>query len=169
MLARPRLFIAALLLVVLMLPGAAFAMPVHDEIVPGALCVLAFDDVNGDGVRGDGEGLVAGVVFAVRDSVHVVASYTTDGQSEPYCFQMLPGEYRVTELDAPGRGATGAQSWEVSVSAGTQSSIVYASHAGGGRAPAADLGKTLYGLSGIACFVAAAAVAVWYFVRYRAK
>lgn len=169
MLARLRLFIAAFLLVVLVLPGAALAMPVRDEIAPGALCVLAFDDANGDGVQGEGEGPVAGVVFAVRDSVHVVATYTTDGQSEPYCFQMLPGEYRVTQLDVPGRGGTGVQSWQVSVSAGTQSSIVYASHAGGGRAPAADLGTTLYGLSGIVCFVAAAAVAVWYFIRYRAK
>ena len=168
MLARPRLFIAALLLVALILPGVASAGSSRAEAVPGALCVLAFDDANGDGMQGDGEGAVAGVVFAVRDSTHVVATYTTDGQNEPYCFQLLPGEYRVTVLDAPGRGATGAQSWQVSLSESTQSSIVYASHVGG-RAPAADLGKTLSGLSGIVSFVAAAAVAVWYFIRFRAK
>jgi hypothetical protein len=65
----------------------------------GAVCVLAFEDQDGDGVRDPGEGLLAGAVITVTDGVGQVVGepYTTDGVSEPHCFaDLTPGLYNVS-------------------------------------------------------------------------
>jgi LysM repeat protein len=62
----------------------------------GALCVQAFFDNNGDGLRDTDEELVPNVLFKVTSNGNVVASYTTDGVSEPYCINNLTaGDYTV--------------------------------------------------------------------------
>ena len=70
----------------------------------GAICVLAFEDPDGDGFRDPGEGLLAGAVITVTDAVgHVVGEpYTTDGVSEPHCFtDLAPGFYTVSAQPPP--------------------------------------------------------------------
>ena len=62
----------------------------------GALCVLAYFDDNGNGQRDPGENLVPKIVFIVTTKGVSVASYTSDGVSEPHCFPDLrAGAYTV--------------------------------------------------------------------------
>lgn len=73
----------------------------------GAICVSAFDDRNANGVRDEGEGLLAGVSITVSDDRQVMGNYTTDGSSEPYCFGgLMPGSYQVIQLVADSWTAT---------------------------------------------------------------
>ncbi|GAB4271665.1 MAG: hypothetical protein Kow0080_17330 [Candidatus Promineifilaceae bacterium] len=64
---------------------------------PTGVCLLAFLDQNENGVYEAGEPLQANVAITIYNETAVVANYTTDGQSEPYCLDTLaPGRYRVT-------------------------------------------------------------------------
>lgn len=55
----------------------------------GILCVQAYFDNNGNGVRDTGEDLVPNVIINVTTKGVAVASYTTDGKNEPYCMRNL--------------------------------------------------------------------------------
>ncbi len=71
-----------------------------------ALCVLAYHDANADSVRQPAsEALIPGVVISLAGGGDPAGAYTTDGISEPYCFQNLkPGS--VTVQQAPAAGYT---------------------------------------------------------------
>jgi len=93
----------------------------------GCLCVLAYDDRDGDGLRDDGEGLpsvlgpedqgLAGTVVVVSDRSRVVATYTTNGRDEPFCFGLPYGRYLVTERNPRGYGSTTYDTWDVALNA----------------------------------------------------
>jgi len=72
------------------------------------LCVLKYNDLNGDATRDVGEPLLGGVRIIVRNSSGgIVGTYTTNGISEPFCFNNLtPGLYIVTEVIPSGYSAT---------------------------------------------------------------
>ncbi|MEM7111683.1 MAG: LysM peptidoglycan-binding domain-containing protein [Chloroflexota bacterium] len=62
-----------------------------------AVCLLAFDDTNQNGIQDADEPLKAGVVFTVFNDAAVVGNYVTDAVSEPYCLEGLqPGNYQIT-------------------------------------------------------------------------
>jgi hypothetical protein len=83
---------------------------------PGSLCVLAFEDLNGNLIRDPDERLLANAVIVVYDGTLLkVAQYTTDGIHEPQCFSLPPGTYYVQETDPPGYGSTGPNWWGVSL------------------------------------------------------
>ena len=86
-----------------------------------SVCVLAFHDRNGDTVRDpDGEGLLPNVEFTLATASGVVAEYTSDGVSEPYCFTGLaPGSYRVIQQAPAGYEATGLPEQNVALAQGT--------------------------------------------------
>jgi len=75
----------------------------------GSICVLAFHDRNGDGFRqGEEEELLPNAVFSLRDAAGLVGQYTTDGLSEPYCFDGLAaGTYTVAMEPPVGYAASG--------------------------------------------------------------
>ena len=86
-----------------------------------AICLLAFDDQNRDGVHDTGESLRAGVAFTIYNTEAVVANYVSDGVSEPKCLRgLLPGEYRVTRSIAPGEVLTTSGDWALSLTAGSE-------------------------------------------------
>ena len=86
-----------------------------------AICLLAYDDVNRDGIHDDGEPLRAGVAFTIYNTEAVVANYISDGVSEPKCLRgLLPGEYRVTRSIAPGEVLTTSGDWALSLTAGSE-------------------------------------------------
>jgi hypothetical protein len=63
----------------------------------GGLCVLAFNDMDGNGRYNEPEWPLAGALITVTNpSGTVVATRTTDA-TEPYCFFLEPGVYTVTE------------------------------------------------------------------------
>ena len=108
-----------------------------------AICLLAFDDVNRDGVHDEGEPLRAGVAFTIYNTEAVVANYISDGVSEPECLRgLLPGEYRVTRSITPGEVLTTSGDWALSLTAGSElrqefGSVIGAASEGAGTAVAA--------------------------------
>ena len=81
-------------------PTATFAPPTLTPTPAPprtAICVLAFDDANRNGVFDAGEALRAGVAFTIYDRTAVVANLITDGVSESHCVEGLaPGDYVIT-------------------------------------------------------------------------
>jgi LysM repeat protein len=92
------------------------------EPAPSAICVTAFDDANGDGMRqADAEGLLANTAISLFRSGTTVATYVSDGVSEPYCFQDLEADtYQVQVFPPADYVASGAATWAVAVSDGAQ-------------------------------------------------
>lgn len=65
----------------------------------GQICTALFEDNNADGLRQDGEGLLAGGLLNI--SGQTSNSHTTDGVSEPFCFSDLAaGDYLIS-VDPP--------------------------------------------------------------------
>lgn len=125
----------------------------------GQICVLAFEDQNGNSVRDDGEPLLANVGFTLADASGVKGSYKTDGNSEPYCFSSLsPAQYTVQARGASGLEATTPGQWAVSLASGAKFEAAYGAerNAGGGGSttggtrPAASGGSGMSTLGRIA-------------------
>ena len=96
----------------------------------GAICVLAYHDRDGDGARGPDEELLAGAVFTVSDERGVVASHTSDGVHEPYCFEGLsPGNYIVAERNPPGYDSTTPDQWAVALVGGARVDVTFGDRA----------------------------------------
>lgn len=110
-------------------PAAAEATvtPAAVSAVSTAICVLAFHDRNGDTFRNDPvtEELLPSTEFAVADARGVIARYTTDGVSEPYCFVVPPGAYRVIQTSPSGYTASGQAERNVALSEGASLSLQF--------------------------------------------
>jgi len=123
--------------------SAVQAAPVAQQGT-GQICVLAFDDQDGNGVRDDGEPLLAGVGFTLADANGVKGSYKSDGNSEPYCFGSLAaGAYTVQARGASGLEVTTPGQWAVSLANNAQFDVLYGARKGGSEAakPATDGGS----------------------------
>ncbi len=85
-----------------------------------ALCVLAYNDANADLLRQtSSEGLIPGVAISLVGVNGPAGTYTTDGLSEPYCFQSLtPGNYVLRQTAATGYAPAGPAEWGVMLAAG---------------------------------------------------
>jgi LysM repeat protein len=86
-------------------PNAVIATPadvITATATAGEACVQSFFDDNGNGKRDDTEDLVPNILFAITANNQQLASYTTTGVDEPYCFPNLNnGSYTIaaTALD----------------------------------------------------------------------
>jgi hypothetical protein len=71
---------------------------------PGSVCVSVYEDRNSNMQHDEGEALVSGAAIVLLDSSrNELQKYTTDGVSEPHCFQgLLAGEYSLQRQDPPG-------------------------------------------------------------------
>ena len=156
------------LLALVLLLGAAsavYAAPQRQQ-TNGQICVLAFVDQDGNGVRGPDEPLLAGVGFTLSDTSGAKGVYNTDGNSEPYCFgNLAAGQYVVQARPPAGKGeATTPGQWAVSLANGAQYDVAYGLHptekpeqsqsqaTGSGTSP---LGRIAMGLLGVAILGAA--------------
>ncbi len=91
--------------------------------VPGTLCLLVYNDLNGDGIRQNGEPLLTGAQLAVMDSGNaVVATWTTNG-TEPVCFNLPPANYTVAETNPSGFVSTTPDTAMATVSSGSSLEI----------------------------------------------
>ena len=102
---------------------AAGATPAADfepvEALAGTICVAAFHDVNADGQRNEGEVLVADAAIAIARAGTTTSTYITDGQSEPYCFELTEADSYQLQLYPPaGFAATTEDNWAVSIANG---------------------------------------------------
>jgi LysM repeat protein len=85
------------------------------------ICVASFHDRNGDTFRDpETEELLPNTEFKIANASGVVEQYTTDGVSEPYCFNELePGSYRVIQSAPPGYEPNGLPEQNVALAEGT--------------------------------------------------
>lgn len=84
--------------------------------VTGTICVVAFEDHNGNGVQDPADGRLSGALITVSNERGIVAEYLTNGFDEPHCFQGLqPGQYFVSEVNPGGYRSTTHDDWSVSV------------------------------------------------------
>jgi len=122
----------AIVLAVLIAATAASAAPLSQGT--SQVCVLAFEDKNGNGVRDNNEPLLSGVGFILADTNGIKGSYTSDGSSEPYCFGKLdPGSYTVrAKAPANFESTTGGQAFSLAI--GAQYDAVYGAKRLGGEA-----------------------------------
>ena len=94
---------------------------------PGQLCVLAFDDLNGNWLRDTGELLLSGARITIRDVAFVqVAQHTTDGIREPKCFALAPGAHYLDEIDPPGYTSRAPNWWAVVIASQTSLTVAFA-------------------------------------------
>lgn len=79
---------------------AATAAPEATATAAGSarICVNAFLDVNGNGVRDADEGYVAGVTLTVAQGATIIGQVASTGRADPACFADLPaGAYQVAQ------------------------------------------------------------------------
>ena len=114
---------------------ALAAAPV-EEPAGGTVCVTAFLDGNRSGTRDANETLLAGMVIAISNASGELGRYTTDGVSEPYCFQGLePGSYRISQESHSSWVATTLSAWDVSLEPGVVVNMEFGSVAAPPAAP----------------------------------
>ncbi|MGC9356596.1 MAG: LysM peptidoglycan-binding domain-containing protein [Anaerolineae bacterium] len=90
-----------------------------------AICIVAFNDRNGDMVYQSGEEeLIPNATITLVGVDGPAGTYTTDGLSEPYCFQGLePGNYVVRRDTPAGYTLSGPSEWGVLVNEGQSFSL----------------------------------------------
>ena len=151
--------------------AARFVRAAPSAQAAGQICVLAFSDLNGDGVyTAPDEPLLSNVTFVLSNETGRLGTYPTDGNSEPYCFGNLAvGQYTVQarpDLKKIKCEPTTPGQWVVPLSAGALYDIAYgvqlgaapaesstaAAAAGSSKTP---LGRLAAGLLGVALFGAA--------------
>lgn len=119
--------------------GAEATQPVEGQPTAtpagaAAICVTLYNDANGNGVLDAGEGLVASGDFSLLDmgNSNTVATYTTDGASEPHCFENLPsGNYRITSTVPDTYKATTRSDWDLTLAAGSTANLEFGAQATG--------------------------------------
>lgn len=100
---------------------APTATPQEVAEVPqtGKLCVAVFQDMNHDGLRDLAEMLVAGGSINLTGPAN--NAYTTDGLTEPFCFNDLPaGDYTVSVAAPSGFSLVAAPQVPITVSSGSE-------------------------------------------------
>ncbi len=84
----------------------------------GGICLLAFADINEDGVMNEAETRQKGVAFTITSGEMVISHYLTDGLAEPYCIEGLPvGDYTVSRSLAENEVASEGAEQTVTVTA----------------------------------------------------
>src|SRR5574341_23743 len=101
------------------------------EQTNGTICVLGFDDLNGNGLREPGEQPLAGITFLLSDGVNTLGTYTTDGATPSYCFtEVVPGQYIVSWTGDGAMSPTNETPWVTTVSSGATVSHEFGANSG---------------------------------------
>lgn len=99
---------------------------------PTVICLVAFNDSNGNGQREAEEPLQAGVAFTLFTDEAVIANYVTDGLAEPYCVTDLPpGTYQITRSVGREETLTNSGNRSVTLAAGDQVMLGFGGVVGG--------------------------------------
>ena len=128
--------------------------PSRSAIITG----VVFDDLNGDGVQGTGEGGVSGALLVLNNGMK-----RTSGADGRYSFRVDPGTFTVTETDPTGYTSTTANAVVVNAVKGTTVHANFGDRAMGGYG--SILGRvilweddappvpTTYGVAGVRIFL----------------
>jgi len=104
-------------------PGAATPQAtaaVGQDSTLASLCVSAYNDRSGDMMQqADTEELLPNAALTLVSDAGPAGTYTTDGISEPYCFQNLqPGNYVLRQTPPTGYAIEGPGEWGIMLGAG---------------------------------------------------
>ena len=93
---------------------------------PGSLCLLVYEDQNGNLVRDVGEPLLGGAEITIlRTDMTPVAQIVTDSVQQPVCVSLPPAAYYVREQDPPGYRSDGPNWWGVWVTSRTEVTVSF--------------------------------------------
>jgi hypothetical protein len=110
----------------------------------GQICVLAYNDRNGNSQQDTEESLLPGVVFTLADANGPRDSYTTDGVSEPHCFTDLqPGSYSLSAKSPANYAATTQKTFIVALNGGMKTDWLFGARRGGPAATPTRAGDAL--------------------------
>ncbi len=111
----------------------------------GNMCILLFEDVNGDGQRQDSEGSIPNGQISITDRIGAFSKTgTTSDAPDPICYQDVPeGDYNISVAVPQGYNATTPLNFtlqlgagdQVTMDFGAQKSSAGVSNPGGGLAP----------------------------------
>lgn len=108
-----------------------------------SLCVSAYLDANQDQMAQlESEAYLPGAQLTLVQAEGVVDTYTTDGMSEPHCFENLaPGNYVLRQTPPAGYKPNGPSEWGIPLSGGESASLqlAYVQDTTGGQ-PAGNQG-----------------------------
>jgi len=119
-------------------------VPASPATGKAAVCVLAFYDDNGDMFRqpAEGEMLLPNAQINMLAQSGPVDNYTTDGISEPWCFDNLePGNYILRHTPPPGYTLTDGGQWNFVLGADQVLNIELAYTRDAGAVPGGDGGE----------------------------
>lgn len=148
----------------------------------GMICLLLFDDVNGDALRQETEFGIAGGAASVSERTGLasrtgttLAEVDADGAPVPVCFEELPlGEYTISVAAPQGYNPTTAQSATIQLSPGDATTLNFGAQAGsssGGGALSLESGgrSPLMGLLGVVLLLSGAGLGfyTWQLSRSR--
>lgn len=83
-------------------PVTSDVPPALNPVVESAsVCVVLFNDTNRNRIQEFGEALLSGAAILLDDGVNAPITYTTDGTSEPHCFDQLAAGTWMVSAQAP--------------------------------------------------------------------
>ena len=96
------------------------------------LCVSMYQDVNHNRIQQANESLLAGgVIQVIDDAGGIVQQYTTDGESEPRCFDNLAvGTYTAVASPPDGYGLTSPNQLAITIHAASQLNLAFGADEG---------------------------------------
>jgi LysM repeat protein len=97
----------------------------------GTLCIMIFNDLNGDAIRQDGETSIPDGAINFGDSIGAVSESAKSGSSdEPLCFENLPeGSYTISVAVPEGYNPTTQNTYELALQAGDVTYINFGAQA----------------------------------------
>ncbi len=97
----------------------------------GTLCVLVYDDSNGDSLRQEDEISIPGGAISVNDrSGEVSLTKTTEAGLDPYCFEDLPeGDYNITVAVPDGYNPTTVMNYALKLESGSETYLDFGAQA----------------------------------------
>ena len=91
-----------------------------------SVCVSLFEDLNQNRLREDNESLLSGGAVSINQNDAPVATYTTDGLSEPHCIsELAPGDYVAAMTPPTGYGMTTPTQLSIPLTSGTSLNIEF--------------------------------------------
>lgn len=100
--------------------------PLDPSNAAASLCVLMFNDVNGNRLQETGETVVSGGAIVVETADGTPAGAHTTTASDPHCFNDLtPGTYSVSATPPDGYGLTSPGSLTTRLTAGVEITVLF--------------------------------------------
>lgn len=101
------------------------------QLGSGTLCVILYNDVNGDAIRQEEEVSIPGGAISVTDRTGKVSlTYNTEPGSAPHCFEELPeDEYTITVAIPEGYNPTTVLNYTLRLEPGTETYLDFGAQA----------------------------------------